>query len=144
MNKKQTMVQAEGLVRNAVIMVLATIDSLGFASQAALIPLTYNRSLRSIWLYTDSRREFVSDISRLNQVSLFTYEENGYSSLAMKGQVRVVPESNLEQAVKAEVNTFQKEFNYKTPIILKFSTLSFKLRHNNEITAEALDNLNLL
>ncbi|WP_370866701.1 pyridoxamine 5'-phosphate oxidase family protein [Secundilactobacillus kimchicus] len=124
--------------------VVASVDKMGFPSQVALTPLPplpLNKSINSILFYTDKSKSTTRNITNGNKIAIFSYNQQNYSSICLKGHFRIISEGKLSDDIQKLLNRFQRELTYTNPVILQFNTMSCRLRNNNEITTDKLDKL---
>ncbi|GAY72900.1 pyridoxamine 5'-phosphate oxidase family protein [Lentilactobacillus kosonis] len=129
------------LVNSVSVFSVTTIDKSNFPNTVALTPLPINKSLRSILFYTNRDTATVKNIRKESQVSVFSFSDVDYSSICLKGNLHVFPIDEITDDIQQYLNKFQSHLNYDDPVILKFDTISFKVRSNDKITSSTLDQL---
>ncbi len=132
---------ANQLVDKAEVFSVTTIDKNDFPNTVALTPLPINKSVKSILFYTNRDTSTVINMREDSQSSIFSFSRDDYSSICMKGKLHIFPIDEVTDDIQKYLNKFQKHLHYDDPIILKFDTLSFKVRLNDQITQTTLSEL---
>ena len=132
---------ASELINSVSVFSVTTIDKSNFPNTVALTPLPINKSIRSILFYTNRDTSTAKNIRSESQASVFSFSDVDYSSICLKGNLHVFPIDEITADIQQYLNKFQNHLNYDDPVILKFDTMSFKVRSNDQITSTTLDEL---
>ena len=116
------------MIQTAAVFTVATIDASGFPTLVALSPLPTRRSLTQLFFYTSRQTMTAKNIQSCKKATLFCYNLDDYTSVMLKGQLRVVGHDEFAEDWHQELNAFQQQLAYKEPIILKFQTQTIKIR----------------
>ncbi|GAK47035.1 pyridoxamine 5'-phosphate oxidase [Secundilactobacillus oryzae JCM 18671] len=139
--KTEALKKANQIIQDTNVFQVATIDEQGFPCQVALTPLPINRSGNSVLFYTSGKTTIIRNMTRSSNASIFCFNEADYSSVSLKGTLRIMQSEPINDELQNALTTFQKTLNYEDPVILKFSAMTLKVRYNNAITTENLEKL---
>lgn len=116
------------MIQTAPVFTVATIDDSGYPTMVALSPLPTKRTLEQLYFYTSRQTATAQNIQNLKQASLFFYHLEDYTSIMLRGQLSLVGNDAFQNDWHDELTDFQRQLNYKDPVILRFQTNSIKIR----------------
>ncbi|MBA1434475.1 pyridoxamine 5'-phosphate oxidase family protein [Bombilactobacillus bombi] len=140
MNKM--LMQANQVIKETNVLAVATLDKMNFPSLVVLTPLPIQRSIKSVLFYTSEHSTTFKNLMNSSQAALICFEEVNHSSIMLKGNLAVVPQAVQNPQLQASLNAFQKELHYTKPVILRFTTMAVKIRHDNHIDYQKLVQIN--
>lgn len=133
-----TLDQANQEIKKATVLEVATLDKMNFPSLVVLTPLPIHRSVKSILFYTSEQSTTFKNLLNSSSAAVISFNEDAHSSVMLKGTLSAVAGAQDQQELQASLNAFQRELHYTKPVVLKFNTMSVKLRHHNRVDYQKL------